>query len=284
MRYFVLTFFFILSHLSLFAQNKPAYVLYNSKGKKVSYAKMIKVLNEKELVLFGEFHDNPISHWLQLEVTKELSQMSELVLGAEMIESDNQKELNAYLSGSIDFNQFNTTARLWSNYETDYAPLVDYAKENNLPFIATNVPRRYARMVNKGGFTSLDTLSAEEKGWIATLPIPFDSSLPTYQKIVEMMGDHATPDFVKAQAIKDATMAYFITKEWDPTKKFIHYNGAFHSDYYEGIGWYVNKYNPDIHIGTISTVSQSDNRKLEDEHLGKADFIICVDENMTSTH
>jgi uncharacterized iron-regulated protein len=283
MRCFTLI-FFILCHVLLFGQNKPAYVLYNSKGKKISYDKMIKTLNENDLILFGEFHDNPISHWLQLEVTKELGQTSELVLGAERMEADNQDELNAYLSGSIDFNQFDSTARLWSNYKTDYAPLVDFAKENNLQFIATNVPRRYARMVHKGGFEALDTLSANEKAWIAPLPIPFDSQLPTYVSIVEMMGDHATPDFVKAQAIKDATMGYFIIKDWDPSKKFIHYNGAFHSDYYEGIGWYVNKYKPDIRISTISTVTQSDVRKLENEHLGKADFIICVDENMTSTH
>jgi uncharacterized iron-regulated protein len=29
--------------------------------------------------------------------------------------------------------------QLWSNYQTDYRPLVDFAKENNLRFIATNI-------------------------------------------------------------------------------------------------------------------------------------------------
>ena len=57
--------------LATLAQHMPAYVLYNAKGKKVSYKKMINFLKGKDIVLFGEFHNNPISHWLQLEVTKD---------------------------------------------------------------------------------------------------------------------------------------------------------------------------------------------------------------------
>ena len=83
--------------INVFSQNKPAYVLYNAKGKKVSYQKMLKALQQKDVVLFGEFHNNPISHWLQLEVTKDLKQKRNLVLGAEMFEQDNQPALDLYL-------------------------------------------------------------------------------------------------------------------------------------------------------------------------------------------
>jgi len=284
MRIFVTLLFVFTCLIYSFGQDKTAYVIYNSKGKKVSYAKMVKALKDQDLILFGEFHDNPIAHWLQLELTIDLAKSRELILGAEMFEADNQDELNAYLKGEINAKTLDSTARLWTNYKTDYAPLVDFAKENTISFIATNIPRRYARMVHKGGFSALDTLTKEEKSWIAPLPILYDSLLPTYQDILVMMGDHATPELVKAQAIKDATMAYFITENWSASKLFIHFNGAFHSNYYEGIGWYVEKYNPLIQKGTISTVSQPNISKLLDEHIGKADFIICVDENMTSTH
>ena len=57
----------------LVAQSKPAYVLYNAKGRKVSYKKMIKQLAKKDVVLFGEFHNNPISHWLEISVAKDLA-------------------------------------------------------------------------------------------------------------------------------------------------------------------------------------------------------------------
>ena len=49
------------------------------------------------------------------------------------------------------------------------------------------------------------------------------------------MGDYGTPELVMAQASKDATMAYFISENLKPNHTFIHYNGSYHSDNYEGI-------------------------------------------------
>ncbi|NVJ47942.1 MAG: ChaN family lipoprotein, partial [Cytophagia bacterium] len=75
------------------AQNNGPYTIYNSKGKKVSYKKMMKELAKQDAVFFGELHNNPIAHWLQFEVTSELGQSRDLILGAEMMEADNQEEL-----------------------------------------------------------------------------------------------------------------------------------------------------------------------------------------------
>ena len=266
------------------AQKMSPYKIYNNKGKKVCYKKMMKTLAKKDIVLFGELHNNAIAHWLQYEVTAELSKSRKIILGAEMMEADNQDELNAYLKGEIDYKELDTVARLWPNYKTDYAPLINFAKENNLPFVATNIPRRFASLVYKKGFKALDSLSDKEKEWIAPLPIPFDSELATYKDILKMMGDHGTPELVMSQASKDATMAYFILKNYTADSLFIHYNGAFHSDSYEGILWYLKKEQPNLLYGTISTVSQDDIHKLEEENLGKADFIIVVDSNMTNTY
>ncbi|PWJ40748.1 ChaN family lipoprotein [Sediminitomix flava] len=263
---------------------KPAYTIFNAKGKKVSYKKMMKGLSDKELIFFGEYHNNPIAHWLQFEVTSELSKKRELILGAEMFEADNQDALDQYLAGKIDAKGLDSLARLWNNYKTDYAPLVNIAKKEKHPFIATNIPRRYARIVNYKDFEGLDSLNSEEKAWIAPLPIVFDSELPQYKNMLEMMGGHGSATMVKAQAIKDATMAHFILKNHKDGALFIHYNGAYHSDFYEGILWYVKQQKPEVNAATITTVSQKDLKKLEKEHLGRADFIICVDENMTTTY
>ena len=56
-----------------FSQHDAAFQLYNKKGKKVSYKRMVKTLADNEVVLFGELHDNPIAHWMQLQVTRSLS-------------------------------------------------------------------------------------------------------------------------------------------------------------------------------------------------------------------
>ncbi|MGB0368568.1 MAG: ChaN family lipoprotein [Flavobacteriales bacterium] len=281
----LLTIFISLVSLSLVSgQENGAYTIFNSKGKKVKYSKMLKALDASQIILFGEYHDNPISHWLQYEVTSSLQKTNQLVLGSEVMEADNQDILSQYLCGEIDYQGLDSLARLWPNFKTDYKPLVDFARDNKLDFIATNVPRRYARMVFKGGFEALDTLSEEEKSWIAPLPFPYDSELPSYVVMLEMMGGHGGGNLPKAQAIKDATMAHFILANYSPEKTFIHYNGAYHSNNYEGILWYLKQVRPDYKYATISTVSQADISKLEDENKGLADFIICVDENMTSTH
>ena len=285
MKSILLAFTLVFVTSTAIGQDKPAYVLYDSKGKKVSFKKLLKDANESNVVLFGELHDNPIAHWLQLELTKELGKNNALVLGAEMFERDNQDELDDYLKDSITSKELDSLARLWVNYSTDYAPLVDYAKEHSLPFIATNIPRRFASLVHKkGGFSALDVLTDEEKTWVAPLPIPFDSLLATYQEILVMMGDRGTPDLVKAQAIKDATMAHSIAQYLSESSIFIHYNGAFHSNFYEGILWYLNKYSNSVNALTISTVTQAEIGKLDEENIGMADYIICVDEDMTSTY
>ena len=270
--------------LALLAQDKPAYTLFDSRGKKVSYDKMINRLKENDIVLFGEFHNNPIVHWLQLEVTRDLQSLRPLVLGAEMFEQDNQEALNRYLDGSLSAKGLDSSARLWPNYKTDYAPLVNFARANRIPFAATNIPRRFASLVARGGFEALDTLSELQKTWMAPLPPAYDSTLPGYKNMMTMMAGHASPNLPKAQAIKDATMAWFILKNYKPGSLFLHFNGAYHSQNYEGILWYLRQQQPGLKYATINTVMQKDLKKLLDEHKGTADFIICVDEDMTTTY
>jgi uncharacterized iron-regulated protein len=270
--------------LNVFAQTKTPFVLYNSKGKKVSYKKMIRVLAQNDIVLFGEYHNNAIAHWLQLTVTKDLFEKRKLTLGAEMFERDNQQALDYYLQGKINAKGLDSSARLWKNYPTDYAPLVNFAKENNIPFTATNIPRKYASLVSKKGFTGLDSLTAQEKSWMAPLPMAYDPELPGYKNMIAMMGGHGGENLPKAQASKDATMAYFILSTQAPGSLFIHYNGSYHSENYEGIGWYLAKNNPLLKIKTITTVSQKNIHKLELENKNKAHYIICVDSDMTNTY
>ena len=107
---------------------------------------------------------------------------------------------------------------------------------------------------------------------------------------MKQMGAHMGPGMgwrmVEAQAIKDATMAHFILHNpWRTNQTVhLHFNGAYHSDFYQGIMWYLQHEGVASDIMTISTVSQDNVHKLEKAHLGQADFIICVPSNMTSTH
>lgn len=272
--------------LLAFKGDKLPYKIYNQEGKKSSYSKILKAAEDVDIIFFGELHDNPMSHWLELQLTKDVFNRvnQDLVLGAEMFEADDQVTINEYLGGHHSYNTFKAEVKVWSNNKTDYQPLMDFALENQLTFVATNIPRRYANMVYKKGFGGLNSMNAEAKNWIAPLPIIYDAELPGYKKIVEMSGGHGGDKLPKAQAIKDATMAHFILKNWQKGQTFLHYNGAYHSDNFEGIVWYLKQANPDLKILTISSVEQEKTDSLAEENLNVANFIICTPADLTKTY
>ncbi len=280
-------FLFLLPAGLVFSQEMAAYKVFTKEGKKTSYAKIVKALEGKQAVFFGELHDDPIAHWLELEILKELyaKHGKLLVCGSEMYERDNQKAVDAYLAGKLDEKQFADSCRLWPNQSTDYQPMLDYAKSNQIAWIATNIPRRYASQVFKKGLASLGQLNQEDLRWICPLPFEVDTTLSQYKSLLnsEM---HMGPDFVYSQAIKDATMGWSISQHLNDNGVFYHLNGSYHSDFQQGILWYLNHYDklPYEKMLTISLVTQAEIDKLDPEYIGKADFIICVPESMTRTH
>jgi len=269
---------------NLNAQSKKAYQIYNIKGHKISYNRMLKQLAKADIVFFGEEHNNPIAHWLELELTTDLAKTRQLILGAEMFEADNQQELSNYVSGKIDEKTFKGQARFWKNYKTDYKPLVEFAKRHHLKFIATNVPRRYASLVYHKGFEGLNSLPDSDKQWMPKLPIKYDAKLPGYVKMLEMMKGHGGANLPKAQALKDATMANSIAKNYKKGKLFIHYNGSYHSNNFEGILWYLKQQLPQAKILTIDLTEQKSILKVNSKNKNKANFLILVPKTMTKTY
>lgn len=274
--------------LSLFSfrSDKKAFVLFNSEGKVVQFDKLLESAKEADVILFGEFHDNPIDHWFEQELTRELydSKKGNLMLGAEMFESDDQIALNEYLSGLVSEKTLKDEVKLWTNYPSDYKPLVDFAKKNKLKFIATNIPRRYANMVYSKGLEMLDSLDSKALAWISPIPIEYDSTLTCYREIFKQAQGHGGQNLPKSQAVKDATMAYFILKNLSPGKTMIHFNGSYHSDHHQGIEWYLKKANPDIKVLTIGSTEQDEIDELDNESFGQANFIICTPVSMSKTY
>jgi uncharacterized iron-regulated protein len=269
--------------------DKPAYQLFDGKGRKADYSDLLQASLEADIVFFGELHNSPVCHWLQFELTRDLySEVGDrLILGAEMFEADDQLILNEYLSGKIKERNFKEEAKLWDNYSTDYKPLVEFAVSNNLPFVATNVPRRYAAVVNKEGFEGLQSLDPTAFNYLPPVPIPYDPELKGYKDMLEMMGGaagHGTDNIARAQALKDATMAYFILKNLSSGKLMIHFNGTYHTNNYEGIIWYIRQTNPDLRLLSIASVEQDTIGSLTEENSNLADFTLCIPSSMTKTY
>jgi uncharacterized iron-regulated protein len=278
----------ILSNIVM-AQDKPAYILYNNKGKEVKYHKMVKDLAEADMIFFGEYHTNPISHWLQFELAKSLHKIKgdQLYFGAEMFENGNQLVINEYLAGFYpEKKMLVEITQLWKNYQTDYKPLVEFAKENKLRFIATNIPRRYASMIYKHGMDTFSMLSPEAKAMIGPLEKYYDASV--YEDMKANMGGHVPPtmdNIQLSQASKDATMAKFSVESFNEGNLLLHLDGSYHSNNHRGIVWWVNKIKPGLNIKTITTLTMSEWEAMtKEEKKSIANYIIVVADNMTQTN
>lgn len=270
-----------------FEQDKPAYRIFDREGNSTDFYEFTQAALEADMVFFGERHNNPIAHWLRQETLAELHEADEkeLIIGAEMFERDDQLILNEFLRGRTAERNFEEEAKLWSNYETDYKPMVEWAAQHDVPMIATNIPRRYAAMVARHGPEYLEQLEDQAKSYIAPLPLKVDMELRSYKEMMQMAGDHGSENMVKAQAIKDATMAHSILEHFERDEhRFFHVNGAFHTLYGEGIIWYLEQGKSDFEKVTISTVEQQQTDSLETRHKKHGDFILVVPENMTRTH
>lgn len=268
---------------------KAAYMIFDAKGKKSDYSRMLDALSGADVVFIGETHNCPIAHWMEYEITEDLWRIDSvgLVLGAEMFETDNQLLVDEFVSGMISSDKFESEAKLWDNYYTDYYPLLSFAREKGLKFVATNVPRRYASYVKDNGLEALDGLSDEAKSLMAPLPVPYEASDEDEEMFgfMRMISGHDSgkkSHFAEAQALKDATMAWSIAS--NPGRKFIHYNGNYHSDFQGGIVPYLKAFVPGIAVRTVCCVRQDEIASLDEENIGRADFIICVPADMTMTY
>ncbi|UZD22808.1 ChaN family lipoprotein [Algoriphagus halophytocola] len=276
----------LLSFGTLKAQGE-AYQFFNAKGKALSFKQVLEALEPADAVFFGELHNNSLGHWLQLQVLKGLhKQNPELVLGSEIFEREDQLNINEWFADQITESSFESEAKLWKNYSTDYRPILRYAKENNLSFIASNVPRKYASLVSKRGLQALDSLYDDAKKSFAKLPVRVDMNLPGYLAMKEMMhGAPGNSDYmIMAQALKDATMAESLFAPLANGKKVYHINGAYHSKDGEGILWYLKQEFPDLKVVNIHTVLQDKLDKLEAGNSQAGEIILVLPKDSHETY
>lgn len=257
--------------------------IFNKNGKEKDTEDILDDALDSQIILFGELHNNPIAHYFQIKLLKGIyAEDSVISIGAEMFESDDQIVIDEFLSGKIRMKDLEKEAKIWNNFNTDYKYFLEFSEKNHLNFVATNIPRRYASLLAREGVQSLENLNDQAKKYFCPLPFEYDEELPGYKAMAGMGAGHGMPHIAQSQAIKDATMAYFIHTNFN--NRFYHLNGAYHSNNYEAINWYLKKLNPDYKILTISVVEQDDIEDLAEENKGLADYIIVVDSDMPKSY
>lgn len=273
----------LLCHTLLMAQlPEGSYKVYDSKLKKeVTIDDITNAVTAKQVLIFGEQHDDSTGHVLEKAIFQKLHGRfgQGLVLTLEMFERDAQQVLDEYLAGIISEKNFKKEARAWNNYE-DYKPLVEFAKANKLSVVAANAPARYTNLVTRKGLGALDILSKEvKKKYIAPLPVDTLSGI-YYEKFLEAMGGHTTPgmNLYQSQNFWDATMSYSIDQAMKEQKSatVLQVNGRFHSDNHSGLGERL-RLNYKRAVTTISCFSAEDFSSPDwNQYAPLADYIILT--------
>lgn len=258
---------------------------FDAVGKAATVEQMVAAMERADVVFLGEQHDDPTAHALQFELLRrafeKYGKSRPVVLSLEMFERDSQIVVDEYLQDLINETNFIAQSRAWGNYKTDYRPLVEFAKQNKLPVVAANAPRRYVNRVSRLGRDSLAVLSPEAKTWLA--PLPFAKASNAYaKKFAALMGGTPmhSPNLLDAQSLWDATMADSINKTLQRHKNalVIHLNGLFHSENRLGTPEHLLQYNPQTRM-TVVTMKPAAHfpnfDKTKDENAG--DFVILTD-------
>ena len=294
------------------------YRLYDANGKSASLQDVFEAMSSAGVVFIGETHDDPVAHTLEAELLRgafdryanvtDKAKARPLALSLEMFERDVQIILDEYLAGLITERQFLASSRPWNNYQTDYRPLVEFAREHKLPVLAANASERYVNRAARLGRSSLDELSPTAKNWLA--PLPYGGPSPAYAAkfnqlmsgmtgrahpspeqpptdtpgtdaaIVHRHAGHSAAYLLDAQTLRDATMAYTIAEylRRQPGALVLHVNGDFHSEERMGVPEQLLRYRPQTPMIVITIVPGAGSLNFDATRMKNlGDFVVVTD-------
>ena len=278
------------------APTAGGYKVYDATGKPATLAQALDAIAASDVVFVGEIHNDPTAHQIELQLLEgaharlvgnaQPHGARPLVLSLEMFERDVQLVLDEYLAGLIQERQFLAGSRPWSNYQTDYRPLVEFARTHNVPVVAANAPERYVNRVGRLGRDSLKALTPTALGWLA--PLPYGAASPAYAaKFQEAMsggmtgqGAHGNPYLLDAQTLRDATMAHSITEQLKRQKHalVLHVNGSFHSESRLGTPEQLHTYNAHARTLVITILPVRAGEAPDTQQLtGRGDFVFVTE-------
>ncbi len=279
-----------------------------SDGGGLSWDDLAAMIDQADVIILGELHDDAAAHGIQQLVVAETTlRYPGSGLSMEMLERDEQPLVDDYFDGIIDAEGFAklTESTAWAgpgSWERWYQPSIDAARDNGARVIAANAPRRYVRIARTDGWERLETLPAERRGLFAIPPSMemgeyrrrFDDVMSQGHGEAEEESGSAEPQAAeeeardepyvpdpeldagfRSQLTWDATMAESIAlaREAGMTK-VIHLVGQFHSDFDGGTVRELRRLRPGDRVLTISMQRETAAFGLREEDRGRADVVI----------
>lgn len=191
-------------------------------------------IHRADLVAFGELHGHPLGAEMELRLLRDMHARRgtrRIALAMEFLERDVQPAIDRYLAGEIDEATFMKEARQTRVYQTSHRPLIQFCKEQGIPVLAANSPRRLVRAWRKAETT-------DYAAWLDSLPeadrrlLPRTTSRPDdlyKQRFMKLMGARGE-NFFLSQALWDDAMGEAVAdfRDRNPGYQVLLVVGGFH--------------------------------------------------------
>ncbi|MBC7183012.1 MAG: ChaN family lipoprotein, partial [Marinobacter sp.] len=192
-----------------------AQIVAPESGTALTVEQLAQRLAGSDVVIVGEYHGHHGSHLLQSRLQKALhAQQPRQILSMEQFNLDRQPALDQYLEGATGETEMLEDAGAWDNYRASYRPVVEFARQRNLPVIAANAPGDVVRCVGRKGPEYLERIPDPLRRQLPADPF---MDTPAYrEKFAEAIGASHRGDSTmnermentyKAQLLRDNTMA-----------------------------------------------------------------------------
>ncbi|MBD2326948.1 ChaN family lipoprotein [Alkalinema sp. FACHB-956] len=209
-------------------------------------AEVLQQLAQAQVVYLGEVHDSEADHRAQRFILEQLHhQRPRLTIAMEMFQRPFQSILDRYLQDKISEQTLldrTEYQKRWGFPWRFYQPIVQFAKQHQLPVVALNAPSEVVRQVGRKGLDSLKLTDRRFIPPLSAIRLEPDSYRQRLQQLYNDMhqgkGNSQQFDrFFQAQVLWDETMAERISQlvQAHPDRLVVVLVGQGHVTYGEGI-------------------------------------------------
>ncbi len=194
-------------NVSKFSEND---IINVETGRLIDSENLYKQAHDSRVVYVGETHDNFSVHKVQLEIVKNLYNLSpgKIAIGMEMFQKRSQEKLDLWITGEISEKEF--LKDVWYpdwGYEYEYyRGVIEFAKENQIKLVALNADETFVKRINEVG---IDKLTKKEKKKLPDINLKDEYHRKRVKAVFDVHGK-SMGDFEKfytIQCLWDETMA-----------------------------------------------------------------------------
>lgn len=247
------------------------------------FPELISELQDKRAVLVGEAHDQYGHHLIQLAILKALhAKNPDIAIGLEWFQQPFQSVLDDYLAGRINETELLKRSEYYDRWRFDYRvlrPIMQYAKDHQIPVIALNAQVELTRKIGAHG---LESLSPEERAQLPETIHPAGEDYRVHLQQVFAHHDQEDTDgsrferFMTVQRVWDETMAMNAGNylQAHPKAQMVVFAGMGHVSHDRGI---PNDLARTLGRDNIATVLPS---ALRDIEPGVADYFVLTEKDL----